>query len=321
VVPDPPDIHQDELERLVPVGQARASRPGQRRGDTTLGTGPEPFGPRTAGEILDVTLDVMRERFMILVGTCILLWFPLRLVMPFIAPHKWLQETELQIGAGAMFLFISLLGGLVTVLGEAVVAQLTAATLEERTQSLGEAFAYAGRRIIPIGVLAFLCMIVKNVGCMCLVAPGVFLAWKFWVAQPALVLEQLPMGTAIQRSFDLTTGTFGRWAGVAATRFVFVTVLSFSVGMPDDPTLRSAILDAVPISGTLLDVINVFVSSIFLGTVTALSGVVVTVFYLDCRIRRDGYDLDLALDRIAARHSPARADAGDDSGGPDGDRE
>jgi len=313
-----PDRQQDELERMLPLGAARgdASRTHSRRGDTTLATEPEPLRSRNAGEILDVALDVMRQRFMVLAGTCTLIWFPFRLVMPFLAPHTWLENPDLQLVAVGLFLLVALITNLAAMMGEAVVAQLTLATLEQRPLALRSAVVYALRRFWGLLGLSVVYGVALYAGFCCMLVPGVFLSWKFWVARPALILERVSIGTAIRRSFELSEGTFGRWLGVAATRLVFVTLLGFTVGMPDDPTLRTVILDAIPISGTVLDVVNVFVSSIFMGTVTALSGVVVTVYYIDCRIRRDGHDLDLELDRIEARHGPVRsAGQGDGTAG------
>ena len=254
--------------------------------------------------MLDVSLDVFRERFALIAGTCILLWFPLRAVMPFIAPHTWMdfESTELMFGGVVLFLGWSLVGGLLAALGQAAVYQITLATIEGRELGLGSALRVAFRRILSVAVMALLYQLVVGTGLMCLIVPGIFLAWKFWVAKPALILEGASMGTAIQRSFELTTGTLGRWLGVAFSRFMFVSVLSFTVSTPDDPTYRGWILNALPISGLTLDLINVFLSSIVVGTVTALSAVIETVFYVDCRVRRDGYDLDLDLDRIEARH-------------------
>lgn len=308
------DLNPEELERMVPLAAERADdrRPFARRGDSTLETRPEPMRPWSVGEVLDVSLDVFRERFLTIAGTCVLLWFPLRAAMPFIALHNWLNVESAEMilsGLGAFGVWTVLAGGVSTFCVGAV-AQLTLATLERRELTMRTALSVTLKRFFSLVVLlAPLAFLVTYFGTLCFVLPGVYLSWKFWVAKPALVLEGAPLGTAIQRSFELTTGTFWRWLAIAFARGMFVGLLGYTVSMPDDPTLRTVILDAVPISPTTLDVVNVFVSSIVIGTLTALSAVIETVFYVDCRVRRDGYDLDLALDRIETR-AGARAERG-----------
>ncbi len=51
-------------------------------------------------------------------------------------------------------------------------------------------------------------------------------------------------------------------------------------------------------SKALFDLIGVLSTSVCLGVVTAFTSIVITVFYLDTCIRREGLDLHMRLERL-----------------------
>ena len=129
--------------------------------------------------------------------------------------------------------------------------------------------------------------------------------WKFYVSQTSLVLERLSIAQALQRSLDLTRGSLLRWLGVMVTLLVITMPLTGMSDLATHPMYRPYFLKFVPLDEVAFDVVWVFVSSIFMGVATAFSAIVTTVFYLDCRVRFDGRDLDLRLDALEREHPPA----------------
>jgi hypothetical protein len=51
--------------------------------------------------------------------------------------------------------------------------------------------------------------------------------------------------------------------------------------------------------------LEVFVSSLFRAAVTPFSVVLLAIYYFDVRIRREGFEIETELDRLAAEPAPA----------------
>ena len=47
-------------------------------------------------------------------------------------------------------------------------------------------------------------------------------------------------------------------------------------------------------------IIDLLISALFVGITAAITGVIATGFYLDNRVRREGHDLALRLERLTA---------------------
>ena len=71
-------------------------------------------------------------------------------------------------------------------------------------------------------------------------------------------------------------------------------------GLVDNPQIRAWMIDQLPMSPSAFDWTMVFFSSLFNGVAAAIRGVVVTVWYFDCRARRDGADLEARLSLAGA---------------------
>jgi hypothetical protein len=127
-----------------------------------------------------------------------------------------------------------------------------------------------------------------------------FFAWKFSVAPSALVLEELGVLAAMRRSWNLTRGSFLRWLGVAVLSFLLVSGLSAGMQLGDNPGLRDALIGALGIPQPVFDTVFVAVSSVFSGLSTACVSAALTAYYLDTRIRREGFDLAMRLERLRA---------------------
>ena len=152
-----------------------------------------------------------------------------------------------------------------------------------------------------------------------------FATWRLWLAPAALVLEPSPGAARIEgrraatligragqwiavtledvvasfiRSVRLTPRSFRRWLGVWALTAVSVSFLQVPTAFGDQPELRGQLLDTLAMPEALFDLIGVLSTSVCLGVVTAFTSIVITVFYLDTRIRREGLDLHMRLERL-----------------------
>ena len=147
-----------------------------------------------------------------------------------------------------------------------------------------------------LGVMSVLCL------CPFLfpIALGLYLffRWKLSVAPSALVLERLGVLESIRRSWELTRGSFPRWLGVWVLAFLLVSGFTAGLQLGDDPGLREKLIDGLGLPGILFDTVFVAISSVFSGVSTAFVSAAMTAYYLDTRMRREGFDLSMRLERM-----------------------
>lgn len=211
--------------------------------------------------------------------------------------------------------------GLILVTG--MIAHVTAAAAIGRRLSLGEAWtATRGKRWRLIGLAALLALmtaaILAGYGVAWLLALALlpteaavglglvsvpfflgFLCW-FWIRVyylpvPALMLEQVGVGGAIARGFRLTRRQFWRTFGIALLTLLVSSIAGSMLGAPLSIGAQVAPLAMGDSRFTML-VVTVLLA---LGTVvqtafvTPFAGAVTSVQYLDQRMRKEAYDVEL----------------------------
>lgn len=268
--------------------------------------GPPPLKPREAGEILDLSMEVFAQRFALYAGISALMWLPVRALQGLFGLAALGEAKDPGVA-------VALLGGLavstalaavVQALTTAFVALLVNASLQGRSLAPASALITALRRVLGVLGIAIVTGIGTFVGYVMCCAPGVYLQWKLALAPSVYVLEGGGFGASISRSFAITNGTFLRWLAIIAVLLCMTLPLTMVGGVGDHPLTRAWLLDRLPVSVTVFDVCLALFSSIFNGVATALMGVVMTVLYLDCRVRRDGQDLRLELERMQRDLAP-----------------
>ncbi|PJJ71258.1 membrane-anchored glycerophosphoryl diester phosphodiesterase (GDPDase) [Diaminobutyricimonas aerilata] len=184
----------------------------------------------------------------------------------------------------------SLLVTLAVVIAIGIVAGLVAVLVI----TVGEAGIVLG---VLVGILGFLA----------LVALGFWLGTKLSLVPSVLMIERLPLGAAIRRSWWLTTGYAPFWKTLGTQLLVSVIistaaqVVTFPVSLlggfggallfpngadPDDPSGSIGVLLALNILVILVSLVLGAIGAVVQTAVTAL-------LYLDLRMRKEGFDLDL----------------------------
>ena len=257
-----------------------------------------PLHPRGVGEILDTAVDVLRRRFLTCVGLATALWIPV----------TWFDRAALNLdvvddealgtlfamlfaGMGAQFVVQALAVALVTVL---VYRQMQGHVVGARRTF---------RIVLPRLPALMLMTLVVNVfifgGMMACLVPGILLSWLWMMAPAVLILERAGPLWAMRRSARLARGSFPRWLGMMVTQtalmipFVAVSGLALTTA-----EVRDWLQGALGIGDGAYMLMDVGVSSLLSGVATAFSAVVLTVFYLDNRVRGEGFDLHMRLERI-----------------------
>jgi hypothetical protein len=210
--------------------------------------------------------------------------------------------------------------GLILVTG--MIAHVTAAAAVGRRLSLGEAWrATHGKRWRLIGLAALLgLMMLGVIGAYALtwlpVALGgdlavvvsyglvtgpLFLALLVWLwirvyylPVPALMLEPVGVTGAIGRGFRLTRGQFWRTFGIALLTVVVANVAGSMLSLPATllgPAIAGTFSPQYALLGLVLT--NAFTAVVAAAFAAPFTSAVTSVQYLDQRMRKEGYDVEL----------------------------
>ena len=265
--------------------------------------------PRGVGELLDLAFDVLRTRFGTYVGISALIWLPFRAAQPFVGMHRWMGPDAADPSASLFFGFLFNTGGAIVLsfLEVSVLAYLVAGHLESRPVTAFGALRHALARLFPVCIIALLGGILTTFGFACLCLPGILLTWLLYLAPAVCMIEDLGVAESLSRSFELAGRRFLPWIPLATCAGLVGLPFASVAGVVDNPDARSWIIERLPMSAATFDWTMVLVSSLFNGVAEAIRGVVVTVWYFDCRARRDGADLASRIERAGAswRTEPA----------------
>ncbi|WP_435300577.1 glycerophosphoryl diester phosphodiesterase membrane domain-containing protein [Timonella sp. A28] len=139
-------------------------------------------------------------------------------------------------------------------------------------------------------------ILVMLLGLFLLFIGTLFITVKLLFAPSALILEERKIFSAFKRSWQLTRGSFWRTLGI----YLLTTIaLSFVAG------ILSGTLQGILAAFNLMDYTNPLalglnvIIQILVGTVTvAFTASVVTLLYIDVRMRREALDVDLAKSAV-----------------------
>lgn len=300
--------------RLVPARTAPPSSPPVRsrfRGARVVAA--SRLGRRGVGQILDTSMDVLVERFGICVGIATLIWLPFQVGTELVLRSKLPDEFLLVWTATA---------AAPQLITTAFVCTLVGGHLVGRRVAPGEAIASGIGRFPGMVVIS----IFNVIAAVVLLCPCVFTTnlahWLFSVVPVVYVIERgrlLPRGgsaasaplfgwlaeafQAMARGIRLVWGwgSFARWMGwFVVAKLALVAPLTAIPSLFEVPEIRDALSGYLKLQGPVGFLI-VAIGALFLGIGTAYMAVVMTVYYVDERVRKEGLDLELALRRLGQR--------------------
>lgn len=292
-------------------------RPAEAAPETTVRPAVE-LRPRGAAEQVDLAVDLLRGGGLALIGVCVALWFPFRAAMPWLVEltdvRTFPAEEEFALVFAALFAMVGA-QTVVTLLGTAVVTVLVHGRLVGRRPSVGDALLRALRRLPGLVAVLLVQALAVGAATSLLVLLGflcppillgalvvyLWLTWKLWLAPSALVLEGLGPLAALQRSWELGDRAPWRWLGVFVLTSILASFFAGVGGVGDNLELRDELLASTGVPLAVFNTVFVGVSAVFFGLSTAIQAAAITIHYLDARIRREGFDLVMRLDRLRAR--------------------
>jgi hypothetical protein len=277
--------------------------------------------PREAGAILDLAIEGLLARLTPAFLFALALWVPFR------------QVAEL-LGLSGLTGFEANLAAIVwnaaamipTGFTASVVVSLVGDALSDPRAPLGPAFARGLARGAGVVALMILTHVVALPLILLCVAPFFLVQWLTWAAVPVFVLEGEGLLTpaerahasrhplawlvgqpvcvvrALRRSAELSKGVpaFVRWLllwGVG--QLALGGLLDLGALALTDPSAREFLRGELSLSSAAADLALGGAAAFFTALSSALRAALTVAFYLDLRVRREGWDLERALGSAA----------------------
>jgi hypothetical protein len=249
------------------------------------------IGAMSAGDILDRGLKILLSRL----PTFYLI--NLIVLSPAVLAELLLPTLDQRlIGAPTDFM-VGLLNFVLEPLAAAAILHVIAQEFIDQHATLGEAIRFANRRFVGLFGTSLLGSLITFLGLLCVVPGILFLIWFVLVAQ-VVVVEGFTGVKALGRSMKLTEGHRGRVIGLGLLFFVMMGILMFSVGLFEEVIPSTELIESDRGEMEVLNfrnyAIQVLLSTLLIILVQTYRSVCWTLLYFDLRIRKEGYDIELA---------------------------
>ncbi|GAC1323408.1 MAG: glycerophosphoryl diester phosphodiesterase membrane domain-containing protein [Thermoleophilaceae bacterium] len=273
-----------------------------------------PLRPLGIGELLDIAINIFTKNAVTLFKVASAVVVPLQLLSVIVllltvSDPALIRPNAFGGGGGTRQLNSSdgsaLLAGFaaVTVIGALLFVLATAACFKAVSDAyLGErpewrrSLSFARKHLLSIvwlAILTFACLLLALIP---LGIPAVWLYVSWAVATPALLFEDCRGRKALGRSFRLVRRRW--WPTFAALLVAFILA-----GIVN--AILSALFSALASTGAGDSVLGAAVLNGLSGTVaqvltTPFTAAVAVVIYYDLRVRKEGFDLHLMMDRLSS---------------------
>ena len=269
-----------------------------------------PIRPLSLGEILDAAIKLVRQRLKSLIVAMLLITIPLEvastivelsttefcdarasIVEDCLEGSRYATDTDAELGGLAAILVLALISFVLTQV--AVFRILAAAYLGDEV-GVGESLRFGLRRAHSVIWIGFLSSVGATLGLLLLIAPGVYL-YMIWVLAYAVLFVEGKRGTkALRRSKELVGGRFWNVFGTIVIAQIIAMVAMSIAGAFTIGALLFGVDEGGTLGLTLTAVFNVLVSIL----TQPFTAAVVILLYFDLRIRKEGFDLALAAQRL-----------------------
>jgi len=281
----------------------------------------EHLRPLGVGELLDACFRLYRRRFGTLVGAVAIFTVPLGLLQLVVnlstptttrtvnGPGFTYRTTTTSSGTQLAVLLIGLLIGAVsTALAEGAAMRIVGDEYLATTTTWKESIRFALRRfpsILWVVVLAGICWILASFAC---ILPGVYLYVSFSVVIPVLLVEDVRGSRSLGRARELVSG---RWWPTFATLLVATMITLTLTWLGTILVGGGSVLFTRPTGATGTRVAVGLVAALITVFTTPISASLRTLIYFDLRVRKEGFDLALMMQRLP-EHQPGTgpSDAG-----------
>ncbi|MEU5819503.1 glycerophosphoryl diester phosphodiesterase membrane domain-containing protein [Streptomyces sp. NPDC047803] len=300
-----------------------------------------PLRPLGVGEILDGAVSTMRAHWRTVLGitltVSVITQTAILLIRRYLLPdppsvdaNATGSEALRQLNESLRYNLLDgappqLVSMLATIFTTAVLTVVISRSVLGRPVTLSDAWAEARPRLLPLLGLTLLLAVTAAAIMTAGILPGfligdtagvglaflgllaaiiifLWLAVRFILAAPALMLERQSIIASMRRSAKLVRGAWWRMFGILALTWVLTVIVALVVGIPfaivavglDDGSLSSFLTKGPSEFGWPFLIVSA-IGDVVVTTITySLSAGVMALLYVDQRIRREALDLDLA---------------------------
>jgi hypothetical protein len=228
--------------------------------------------PRSAIEIIDVAVEVVRGHFVALFTLAAAMLVP-AVALELVATTQAQRELwdVLNTFVGAI---------LDTLASGAIIAYVASHTTGPPLSTAG-ALRAALERFWQLFAGSIVYGLMVLVGLVLLIVPGILLAARYFAIPAVIMIEGAGVPAAMSRSVKLTDGSTGRTIAIFGTAWVVYLVAMFAVQVAAEGLFSGR--TQVLVTGVVQAALHPF-----LATLT-------TLLYFDLRVRREGFDVAAML--------------------------
>lgn len=250
--------------------------------------------PLSIGEILDRTFTLYRRNFVLFAGIAgipqlAVIAISVVLLIQSSTPGASLVTTGLlyvPYVAAMVVAYLFAQGGTVLAVSRIYLGRSTKIA-ESLAGARGELGALLGASIL--NGLAIM------TGMIFLFFPGIYLMCRLLVFTPAVMLEQKSSYDSLNRSMELTRDHAGQSFLILLLYFVMLFAGQALVSLPFALLVASVGDDVAQLRGWLI--LMTFLNRVIEVLLTPVLLIATSVFYYDMRVRKEGYDLELMMER------------------------
>ena len=265
---------------------------------------PDSIRPLGLGEILNQGISLFRRNFVPLAGSFAAVYLPVQLILRLGVgtfpdlPGGMQDMTQEQYAAAmssiaATRIVFALIGGtalfIAYMVAEGVLIHRAARAYLGESESIGGSPSFGFSRLVPLLLTCLLKGILIGIGLILLVAPGIYLLFRYALSTSVVVIEGLTGVKALERSRKLMA------PGIHILQLLMLgaigALISFAV--------------AVPVGMLGENILTYVVAAVVQTLVSAFTATLFVVFYFSARCRIDGFDLDRLAESLAARNVPS----------------
>lgn len=267
-----------------------------------------PLGEMTVGDILDRGLRILLSRIITLFLIELIVSSPvilLQIAIPFLAPDDaggaapGRPDMGFAVATIGLGLFAILLALILQPIGAAAILHIIMQEYVGQKVTIGQAFSYAFSRFLPLLGASIVVGLLVFVGFLLCCIPGIYFAVTYAFVSQIVVLERLGVSESLERSSKLVKGYWWRVFGVlllvqfASGMVNAVIGGALGVALPPQefvPAENGFRVQFNPVNHIVTTLVSQLAGLLFAGFVAVCT----TLLYLDLRIRKEGFDIELA---------------------------
>jgi hypothetical protein len=262
------------------------------------------LGRMSTGDILDRGLNLLFSRLHIFFIINFIVVFPVILVLiawPYIfADQSYSRDSATYFATLCLTLLALFVASLFQPIGTAAILHIVFQQYLGRKASLGEAFSFALSRLFSLLFTWILLSLVICIGLICCIVPSIYFMVCYAFVIQAVMLEKVGITGSLTRSYKLGDGYRMRICGM----LLVILVAGITVSIALDIGLQKVLPthDEIVAASGKREILKPWNHAI-VTTILALVGILfytyfavcATLLYLDLRIRKEGFDLELAI--------------------------